>query len=387
MTRAALAMLLLLPVRLAAADPWLRLFDGESLFGWTSEGEVRAQVNNGVLTLSPAAGGWLRYNAPFADFDLRLEYQFDQSIDSGLLLRAPGSASPGGYQIELGDLSGDGYGAGSIAGVTRARKTRLLPGVWHTLEVSVRGSSVTVRLNGREVAAARSFQAPAGFPGIEAPAGGALRLRRLDLLPVGLAPLFNGMDLTGWRGMDPPGPAASPAEWTVRDGSLHVEKGPGQLETESAWDDFVLRLEARVNTIDPARHPDSGVFFRGDRDAWWSGYESQIRNEFTSGDRSRPVEFGTGGIYGRQPARRVAANDNEWFTKTIVASGRRICVWVDGLLVTDYLDEGEAGAGEGKARLMRGTIGLQSQDAATNVDFREIRIAPLPRLTDRPGPP
>jgi hypothetical protein len=137
-----------------------------------------------------------------------------------------------------------------------------------------------------------------------------------------------------------------------------------------------------VNTVDSAFHPNSGIFLRGDQEAWWSGYESQIRNEFAAKNPAQAVDFGTGGLYGRLAARRVNAADNQWFTKTIVASGRRIGIWVNGLLVTDYEDSGEEGndVQGGQARLLRGTIALQAHDARTNVDFRNIQIVPLPRV-------
>ncbi len=111
------------------------------------------------------------------------------------------------------------------------------------------------------------------------------------MLPAGLAPLFNGRDLSGWRCVEPPGGGGQPAEWTVRDGQIHVEKGPGQLETETAWDDFVLQAQIRVNTVDSAFHPNSGIFLRGDQEAWWSGYESQIRNEFAAKNPAQAVDL------------------------------------------------------------------------------------------------
>ena len=40
-----------------------------------------------------------------------------------------------------------------------------------------------------------------------------------------------------------------------------------------------------------------------------NGYEMQIHNTFRDGDRSRPEDFGTGGIYRRIPARRIVGDD------------------------------------------------------------------------------
>ena len=166
---------------------------------------------------------------------------------------------------------------------------------------------------------------------------------------------------------------------------IHVESGPGQLETKHAFDDFVLQADVRVNSGDPRLHPNSGIFLRGDREFFWSGYESQIRNEYEGGDRGKPVDYGTGGIYRNQAASRIVANDNEWFTKTIIASGRRLAVWVNGVPVTNWEDPNPEGRDvrARHARLVRGTISLQAHDPTTNLDFRNICIAPLPRIGER----
>ncbi|MBI5281695.1 MAG: DUF1080 domain-containing protein, partial [Candidatus Solibacter usitatus] len=140
-------------------------------------------------------------------------------------------------------------------------------------------------------------------------------------------------------------------------------------------------LDIRANSADPNRHPNSGVFFRGDAGFFWSGYESQIRNQFEQDDPAKPVDFGTGGIYRNQPARRIVAQDNQWFTMTIAASGRAISVWVDGYPVTSWTDSNPEGRDvrAKHARLLRGVISLQAHDPTTNLDFRSILIAALPR--------
>ena len=70
-----------------------------------------------------------------------------------------------------------------------------------------------------------------------------------------------------------------------------------------------------------------------------AGYESQIHNGFLEGDRTRPVDCGTGGIFRRQNARRVVADDFAWFRKTIIADGPHMAVWVNGFQVTDWTDK------------------------------------------------
>src|SRR5215216_3460140 len=136
---------------------------------------------------------------------------------------------------------------------------------------------------------------------------GAVAFRNVRLKPMGLQPLFNGRDLDGWNKE-----RAEKCQFQVTGrGELHLSNGPGQIETVRDYTNFVLQLECKVN----GKALNSGVFFRTLRKARWAGYESQIQNSFVDGDRTKPKDFGTGGIYRRQPARRVVADDFKWFSK------------------------------------------------------------------------
>ena len=91
------------------------------------------------------------------------------------------------------------------------------------------------------------------------------------------------------------------------------------------------------------------------------------------------VDYGTGGIYRRMPAHKEVTKDNEWFTMTIIAHGRHMAVWVNGMQVTDWTDNRplKDNARNG-CRLEKGPISLQGHDATTDLSFRNIRIAELP---------
>jgi hypothetical protein len=74
------------------------------------------------------------------------------------------------------------------------------------------------------------------------------------------------------------------------------------------------------------------------------------------------------------------SSDNEFFFNTIVASGRHISAWIDGIQVTNFEDAREEGMNaRQRARLAAGPISLQAHDPTTNLDFRNIRIAELPQ--------
>src|SRR5690606_27668052 len=147
--------------------------------------------------------------------------------------------------------------------------------------------------------------------------------RNIKLRPLGLDDLFNGRDTTGWRRAQLPNRPDARHDWTVRQGGvLHVEGGPGQLQTDKKYRNVMLQLDVKGNAPSPDKHPNSGVFIRADENQAWMGYEIQIRNEFEDGNITRPIDFGTGGVYFWQPSRGVVAQDGEWFTMTINAYDR-----------------------------------------------------------------
>ena len=109
-----------------------------------------------------------------------------------------------------------------------------------------------------------------------------------------------------------------------------------------------------------------------------NGYESQIHNGFQDGDRRKPVDCGTGGIFRRVDARLVVANDQKWFNKTVIADGAHIATWVNGYQVVDWVDDRAPDQNPRKGlRLEPGTIMIQGHDPTTDISFRNIQIAEL----------
>jgi hypothetical protein len=363
-------------------DGWILLFDGESLFGWHAEGPSKWEVRDGAIVTEPSGMGWLRSGSQFADYVLKLEFRAAATANSGIFLRSATTGEPHvtGYELQIwNENPKPEYRTGSLVNHASARNARFKPGVWNAYEINVQGDKWLVKLNGKKVLEATEGKSRLGHIGMQSN-GHQIEFRNIKLKPLGLTPLFNGKDLSGWRKVDTPR-AKEPPVWSVVNGMIHVEKGPGQLETEATFDDAIIQLAIRANAQSPNHHPNSGVFLRGEPNQFWSGYESQIRNEYKDNDRSQPVDFGTGGIYHYQPTRRVVASDNEFLVKTIVMRGRHFGVWVNGFPVTDWEDPHPEGniVRNKQAKLTPGVISLQAHDPTTNLDFKNIRAARLPR--------
>jgi hypothetical protein len=356
-------------------EGWILLFDGETSFGWKARGEAEWVVTDGAIGARPDSGsGMLVSTTEFADFELNLDFWIDEKANGSVFLRGPIEGEihhANAYQVNLFDAHRE-WPTGSLLGIARVAAVPQTVNRWNSLHLIAEGEELTVRLDGELLLRARDPKFSRGIIALQhLHEEGTLRYRNLKLRPLGLRSLFNGKDLTGWKEI----PDRQSVYSVTSEGWLNVKDGPGDLQTVTTWGDFILQLDIISN----GAHLNSGVFFRAIPDQFWSGYESQIRNQWQEDDRSRPVDFGTGGIYNRQPARRVVSSDHEWFTKTIAAHGRHIAVWVDGIQVSDFTDtrDPHANARQGY-RAEPGVISLQGHDPTTDLSFRNLQITELP---------
>ncbi|NQT15606.1 MAG: DUF1080 domain-containing protein, partial [Planctomycetes bacterium] len=151
--------------------------------------------------------------------------------------------------------------------------------------------------------------------------------------------------------------------------------GKGQLETVGQYADFTLQLEVFVN----GEALNSGIFFRSIPGDPMNGYECQIQNGCTDGDRTKPQDCGTGGFFRRQDARRIVAKDFEWFHMTLHADDKHMAAWVNGVPVSNWSDNRPPNENPRKGlRLEAGTIIIQGHDPTTDLSFRNLRIAEIP---------
>jgi len=362
-------------------DGWIQLFDGQTLAGWEPGDEIDWHVTeDGVIEASQGGPGLLLTTVPFSDYELRCDWWLEKDGNSGIFLRtlaAPQVVTADCYELNMCDSHPE-FKTASLVG--RAQPVREVTGeeVWKTFHVRVEGPRITVNLDGQEVLD-HTDTTPGlrlnGLIGLQKNKG-LVRFRNVFLRPLGTRPLLNGSDLSGWHPV--PGSRAEFA-YSEDEQAVSVKGGQGFLETDDAWADFVLQFDTRINTVGL----NSGLFFRlkpGTQAAPSHGYELQLENVFLNGDRRQPKDnAGTGAIFRRTQARWVVPDDRQWFTTTLVASGDRLAVWVDGFQVTDWQDTREPDSNPRVGRrLEAGPISLQGHDPTTDVSFRNLRIAPLP---------
>lgn len=175
--------------------------------------------------------------------------------------------------------------------------------------------------------------------------------------------LFNGKDLSGWKGIVP----GKELGWSVENGILKSTGGANNLVSEKTFWNFDLHVEFRLG-----KRSNSGIGLRG-------RYEIQILEDY-----GRPPNSHTNGaLYSRiAPSENASKPAGEWQTYDIRLVGMEVTVKLNGKTV---IDRGEiqgltamaTDANEGEP----GPLTLQGDHGP--VEFRSIVITPLKRSGGR----
>jgi hypothetical protein len=373
----------------APAEPgFTSLFDGKSLAGWTLVGKKGDGygVKDGVIFCARGGGGNLLTEQEFSDFVLRFEFKLEEGSNNGIGIRAPLSpaVSTLGMEIQILEegaaLAGkwgplhDTQFHGSVYDVIPARKGALRkPGEWNSEEITGRGRQIKVVVNGQTILDAdlntvTNRATLEKHPGILRDRGHigflghddyiefrSIQIKELPIdqpentPPPGFTALFNGRDLTGWKGLlaspydNPIKRAALSAEdravrqrdadanmrahWKVEKSEIVFDGKGRSLCTAQDYADFELLADWKL----PA-HGDSGIYLRGSP-------QVQIWDPFTESPR-HGSEVGSGGLYNNQkhPSKPLKVADKpigQWNRFRILMVGEKVHVFLNGELVVN----------------------------------------------------
>ncbi len=196
--------------------------------------------------------------------------------------------------------------------------------------------------------------------------------------------LFNGKDLTGWKGSD--------KFWSVKDGVIHgtthENKTKGNtfliLDAEDV-EDFHLVYEARCFGNN------SGVMYRSkvvdEKKFVMAGYQCDLHPKPAycamiygekMGKRGIIITRGQKMVIDEAGKKKVIASEKpekvditQWNTYEVICKGNHIIHKLNGKVAIDLVDND-------KSKLLKGKIGLQLHAGAPmKVDFRNIRLKRL----------
>ena len=132
---------------------WTVLFDGKSLDNWNQIGDANWRIEDGAAVADKGNGFLVSKNA-YGDFQLRAEFWVDDAANSGIFIRCTDPAKVGtatAYEVNIWDPRPDPtYGTGAIVDVAKVSPMPKAAGKWNVYEITAKGSTFTVMLNGQK---------------------------------------------------------------------------------------------------------------------------------------------------------------------------------------------------------------------------------------------
>lgn len=405
-----------------------RLFDGKTLDGWKLVGGAGPGyiIRDGILVAPADGGGNLFTEKEYSDYIFRFEFSLDKTGNNGVGVRAPyeGDAAYTAMECQILDDSSPEYANllpaqyhGSLYRIVAAKRGSEKPvGEWNVEEIKAIGRKVTVAVNGKVIVDAdlNTITDPAilaehpgllrdrGHVGFLGHGPSEVRFRNIRIKdlskperdntpPKGFTALFDGKDLTNWKGLvspdgGPPARAKMSAEklaaaqkvadarmrehWKPTNGVLVYDGHGDSLCTAKDYGDFEMLVDWKIT---PAG--DSGIYLRGSPQVQiWDPERHPARFDAEKGD-------GSGGLYNndKNPNRPSTLADKpigEWNRFRILMVGDKVTVYLNNVLVVHSITM-ENYWERDKPIYPFGQIELQNHNSI--LEFKNIYIRELPR--------
>lgn len=384
--------------------PWIPLFDGTSLNGWTQQGgEAKYEVRDGSIvgtTVHNTPNSFLTTNEMYGDFILELEYKVDSTMNSGIQIRSNSfpyylDGRVHGYQVEI-DPSERAWSAGIY---DEGRRGWLNPLVdnpeagsafkqndWNHYRIEAIGDTLKTWINGVPAAHLIDEKTTSGFIGLQVHSIGKEQKSGTEILwrdvkimtdslekystksplkPIvtknqltfqeakeGWELLWDGESSKGWRGARLDG---FPEQgWTMENGELTVlstggeeSTAGGDIVTTSVYGDFELKVDFKIT-----EGANSGIKYYVDTDIN-KGPGSSIGLEYQILDDARHPDAKLGNHEGSRTVASlydlIQADVNkpmnaigEWNTAHIVSAQNHVEHWLNGVKVLEYERKSDA---------------------------------------------
>ena len=378
--------------------PWISLFDGETLNGWTQKGgEAQYTVRDNTIvgtTVANTPNSFLTTDKDYGDFILELEYKVDSSMNSGIQIRSNSlpyyrDGRVHGYQIEI-DPSNRAWSAGIY---DEARRGWLHPltdnaeaqkafqqNDWNHYRIEAIGDTLKTWINDVPAAYLIDDKTDKGFIALQVHSIGENQKegteivwknikiltdslskysRKSPLRPIvtknalgvdeaknGWEMLWDGKTTEGWRGakLD-----EFPTKgWEIKDGVLSVLSSGGEesaaggdIVTKELYGDFELQVDFRIT-----EGANSGIKYYVDTDLN-KGPGSSIGLEYQILDDKRHPDAKLGNHEGSRTVASlydlIQADPNkpmnppgEWNTAHIISKDNHVEHWLNGMKVLEY---------------------------------------------------
>lgn len=173
---------------------WVTLIDGaQGLDNWYRTGDANWRAEGGAIVADNGKVSYLISKYMYRDFEIRAEFYAESDTNSGIFLRCQDVNKVGAgtcYEVNIWDIRPEPkYGTGAIVDhaavpVPIANKAG---GRWNVYEITAKGESLKVVLNGVTTVDIRDSKHASGpfalqyGPGVKGARGGAIKWRKVQI--------------------------------------------------------------------------------------------------------------------------------------------------------------------------------------------------------------
>jgi 3-keto-disaccharide hydrolase len=136
---------------------WVTLVDGKTMGDWDKIGESNWRIEDGALVADKRTSKdttHLVTKTSYKDFQIYAEFWASDDANSGIFIRCIDPKKPGArtcYEVNIFDQRKDPtYGTGSIVYFSEVNPMPKAGGKWNTFEITAKGRTITVVLNGQK---------------------------------------------------------------------------------------------------------------------------------------------------------------------------------------------------------------------------------------------
>ncbi|MCK0158711.1 DUF1080 domain-containing protein [Cellulophaga sp. F20128] len=378
--------------------PWVNLFDGETLNGWTIKGgKANYTIRDKSIVGSTVHGTpntFLTTDKMYGDFILELDYKVDSTMNSGIQIRSNSyphyrNGRVHGYQIEI-DPSDRAWSAGVFDEARRGWLNPLTNNApaqkafkqndWNHYRIEAIGDTIRTWINGVPAAYLIDDKTASGFIGLQVHSIGkdkqegteiiwknvkiltedlATYSQKSTVTPIstknqllaseissGWKMLWNGKDTEGWRGakLD----EFPESGWKIENGILSVlasggaeSTAGGDIVTKETYGDFELKVDFKLT-----EGANSGIKYYVDTDVNKGpgssiGLEFQILDDAVHPDAKKGNHEGSRTIASLYDLIKADPNKpvhaiGEWNTARIVSKKNHVEHWINDVKVLEY---------------------------------------------------
>ncbi|MCB4807895.1 DUF1080 domain-containing protein [Tamlana sp. 62-3] len=378
--------------------PWISLFNGENLDGWSQKGgKANYSVKNGTIvgsTVHNTPNSFLTTNKMYGDFILELDYKVDSTMNSGIQIRSNSfphykDGRVHGYQVEI-DPSDRAWSAGIYDEARRGWLNTLEQNPeaqkafkqndWNHYRIEAIGDTIKTWINGVPASHLIDDKTASGFICLQVHSikkdkkeGTEIIWKNINILTDSLSKyskkspiepiitknnltideakkgwklLWDGKTTNGWRGakLD----HFPEKGWVIEDGILSVlssggaeSRAGGDIVTTEQFSDFELKVDFKLT---PGAN--SGIKYYVDTEINKGpgssiGLEFQILDDDLHPDAKKGNHEGSRTVSSLYDLIKADPNKpvkpiGEWNTAHIISKNNHIEHWLNGMKVLEY---------------------------------------------------